>query len=162
MSRERNLTPSVLGRGSVDASDIIEIHQLLGLYGHIVDAKEWDRFAELFVADAVLDYTGVRAPTVVHGVGEISGYFRDANHPSAHHVTNIVVTDVDGAVRVKSKFFAPYTRSTHDPLRWFGGDYDDVVVRTPGGWRFQRRVCTGRWQFTPGEQEELPEHRRTW
>jgi hypothetical protein len=48
----------VLGRGSVDASDIIEIHQLLGLYGH--------------------------------------------------------------------------------------------------------RVCTGRWQFTPGEQQELPEHRRTW
>ena len=65
-------------------------------------------------------------------------------------------------VRVKSKFFAPYTRSTHEPLRWFGGDYDDVVVRTPTGWRFRRRVCTGRWQFTPGEQEELPEPRRTW
>jgi 3-phenylpropionate/cinnamic acid dioxygenase small subunit len=162
MSRERNLTPSVLGRGSVDASDIIEIHQLLGLYGHLVDAKEWDRFAEVFEADAVLDYTGVRAPRVFSGLEEIRQYFRDANHPSAHHVTNIVVSEVAGEVRVKSKFLAPYTRATHDPLRWFGGDYDDVVVRTPAGWRFRRRVCTGRWQFTPGEQEELPEHRRTW
>ena len=48
----------------MDASDIIEIHQLLGLYGHVVDAAEWDRFDELFDADAVLDYTGVRAPRV--------------------------------------------------------------------------------------------------
>ena len=53
----------------MDASDIIEIHQLLGLYGHIVDAEEWDRFAELFEADAVLDYTGVRAPRVFYGRG---------------------------------------------------------------------------------------------
>jgi 3-phenylpropionate/cinnamic acid dioxygenase small subunit len=162
MSRERNLTQSLVGRGSVDASDIIEIHQLLGLYGHVVDAKDWDRFTELFEADAVLDYTGVRAPRVFHGLNEIAGYFRDANHPSAHHVTNIVVFQDGGEVRVKSKFFAPYTRTVHDPRRWFGGDYDDVVVRTADGWRFRRRVCTGRWQFTPGEQEELPEHRRTW
>ena len=46
----------------MDAADIIEIHQLLGRYGHIVDAAEWDRFDELFDADAELDYTGVRAP----------------------------------------------------------------------------------------------------
>ena len=75
----------------VDAGDIIEIHQLLGLYGHVVDAGEWDRFDELFAADAELDYTAVRAPRVFHGVDEIREYFRGANHPSAHHVTNIVV-----------------------------------------------------------------------
>ena len=146
----------------MDATDIIEVHQLLGLYGHIVDAGEWDRFDELFVADAVLDYSAVRAPRVFHGVAEIREYFREANHPSAHHVTNIVVIDGGGEVGVKSKFFAPYTRSTHDPLRWYGGDYDDVVVRTPDGWRFRRRVCSARWQFTPGDHQDLPEHRRTW
>jgi hypothetical protein len=57
------------------------------------------------------------------------------------------------------------TRERHDPLRWYGGDDDDVVVRTPDGWRFLHRVCTGRWQLTPGdqaEQEQLPEHRRTF
>ncbi len=97
-----------------------------------------------------------------HGLEEIREYFREANHPSAHHVTNIVVIEGGGEVRVMSKFLAPYTRATHDPPRWFGGDYDDVVVRTPEGWRFRRRVCTARWQFTPGEQEELAECRRTW
>jgi 3-phenylpropionate/cinnamic acid dioxygenase small subunit len=146
----------------VDPADVIEIHQLLGLYGHVVDAGEWERFEELFEADAELDYTGVRAPQVFRRVDEIRDYFAGANHPSAHHVTNIVVFERDGEVRVKSKFVAPYTRGTHDPVRLYGGDYDDVVVRTPDGWRFRRRVCTRRWQLTPGDQERLPEHRRTW
>jgi 3-phenylpropionate/cinnamic acid dioxygenase small subunit len=146
----------------MNATDIIEIHQLLGLYGHIVDAGEWDRFTELFEDDAVLDYTGVRAPRVFVGVAQIADYFRDANHPSAHHVTNIVVFERDGEVAVHSKFFAPYTRATHDPRRWYGGDYEDVVVRTDAGWRFRRRVCRSRWQFTPGPQDELTEHRRTF
>ena len=146
----------------MQTTDIIEIHQLLGLYGHMVDAQEWDRFDELFTHDAVLDYTGVRAPRILRGVDEIRDYFRAANHPSAHHVTNIVVIEVDGEVRVHSKFLAPYTRASHTPPRWYGGDYHDVVVFTSQGWRFRQRCCTRRWQFTPGEQDELPTHRRTW
>ena len=81
----------------MDASDVIQVHQLLGLYGHIVDAAEWDRFDELFVHDAVLDFTGVRAPRVFEGIEDIREYFRQSNHPSAHHVTNIVVFEDDGS-----------------------------------------------------------------
>src|SRR5829696_3641476 len=146
----------------MDAADIIQIHQLLGLYGHIVDAADWERFDELFEPDAELDYTGVRAPEVLHGIEAIREFFRTANHPSAHHVTNIVVLEVEGEVRVHSKFFAPYTRPSRDPLRWYGGDYHDVVVRGDGGWRFQRRACRARWLLTPGDGEDLPEYRRTW
>jgi len=151
----------------MDAADIIQIHQLLGLYGHVVDAAEWDRFDELFEPDAELDYTGVRVPEVLHGIEEIRQFFRTANHPSSHHVTNIVVLEDEEAAggreaRVHSKFFAPYTRPAHDPLRWYGGDYHDVVVRRDGGWRFQRRTCTARWLFTPGDGEGVPAHRRTW
>jgi len=146
---------------TLDALDIIHVHQLLALYGHIVDGQHWDRFEELFTNDAVLDYTAVRAPKVFHGVEEIRTYFREANHPSAHHVTNIVVSEVDGEVRVQSKFFAPYTRPAHTPHRWYGGDYDDVVVSTPAGWRFLHRTCTGRWLFTPDDGDDVPAHRRT-
>jgi len=117
----------------MDAADIVHVHQLLGLYGHIVDAGRWDRFDELFVPDAELDYTAVRAPRVFHGVDEIRGYFEAGNHPSAHHVVNIVVWEEDGE------------------------------VKTPEGWRVQRRVCTPRWQFTSGDTgQEIPEDRRTW
>jgi 3-phenylpropionate/cinnamic acid dioxygenase small subunit len=148
----------------MDALDLILIHQLLGQYGHLVDAEEWDRFDELFTDDAVLDYTGVRAPEVLHGRPAIQDFFRSANHPSAHHVTNIVVTEEEGEVRVHSKFFAPFTRPSHDPKRWYGGDYHDVVVRTDDGWRFARRACAARWLLTPelADDAGLPEHRRTW
>jgi hypothetical protein len=147
----------------MDPADIIQVHQLLGLYGHIVDAGRWDRFGELFTDDAVLDYTAVRAPQVCRGIDEIRGYFEGGNHPSAHHVVNIVVWEEGGEVRAHSKFLAPFTRPTHLPLRWYGGDYEDVVVPTPMGWRFQRRVCTPRWQFTSADPgQDVPEYRRTW
>jgi hypothetical protein len=79
-------------------------------------------------------------------------------------VTNIVVSERGGRVRVHSKFLAPYTRPSHDPRRWYGGDYEDVVVRTPDGWRFARRACTARWLLTPelAGGDAIPEHRRTW
>jgi hypothetical protein len=64
-------------------------------------------------------------------------------------------------VRATSKFLAPYTRDTHQPRRWYGGDYDDVLESGPAGWRFRSRSCTARWQFTT-DPEPVPEHRRTW
>lgn len=146
----------------MESSDIIEIHQLLGRYGHAIDARDWDAFRELFVPDAVLDYTAVRAPEVLRGIEAIVGWFRDANHPSAHHVTNIVVREQAGVVRVHSKWFAPYTQASHVPVRWAGGDYHDVVLPAEGGWRFAEKVCVGRWQFTPEGQGDVASHRRTY
>ena len=146
----------------MDTSDVVLINQLLAHYGHIVDAEEWARFDELFVDDAELDYRGVNVPEVLRGLEAIKSFFRGANHPSAHYCTNVYVyRDDNGLTRVKSKFVAPYTRPRHQPHRWYGGDYDDVVVRSGRGWRFRSRTCTARWQFTtdPGP---VPEHRRTW
>ena len=135
----------------MEPTDIVMIHQLLGLYGHILDARAWERLGELFTENAVLDYTGVHAARVYEGISEIRVYFERANHPSAHHVTNIFVEELDGEIRVKSKFFVPFTRPSHEVHRWYGGDYDDVVVRTPQGWRFRQKICTERWQFTHSE-----------
>jgi 3-phenylpropionate/cinnamic acid dioxygenase small subunit len=148
----------------LEAMDVIRIHQLLGAYGHTIDDRDWDSFAALFEPDAVLDYTAVRAPVVCHGIDEILHYFRGANHPSAHHVTNIVVderTAATGRVAVRSKFFAPFTRPTHSPRRWFGGEYRDVVVRNGGTWTFAEKTCLGGWILTPGIDDDVPAHRRT-
>jgi 3-phenylpropionate/cinnamic acid dioxygenase small subunit len=150
---------------AVTALDLVLIHQLLGEYGHCTDERDWVRFAELFTADAVMDYTAVHAPSVLHGIDEILGYFHAANHPSAHHVTNIVVRGSDdGTVTVHSKFLAPFTRSSHRPQRWYGGDYRDTVVFADGAWRFASKTCTPRWQFTaaPWDDSAIGEARRTF
>jgi 3-phenylpropionate/cinnamic acid dioxygenase small subunit len=153
-------------RSAVDALDLVLIHQLLGEYGHALDATDWVRFAELFTDDAVLDYTAVRAPAPCRGIAEILAYFQSGNRPAAHHVTNIVVVKSDGdAAEVHSKFLAPFTRETHVPHRWYGGDYYDTVVRDrAGSWRFAKKVCTQRWQFTaaPFDDAGIAEHRRSF
>ena len=145
----------------MDAYDIVMINQLLSSYVHLVDSQAWDRFDELFVADAELDYRLVNVPQVLRGLDAITAFFRAANHPSAHHCVNVYVYEDAGTTRVKSKFLVPYSRERHSPHRWYGGDYDDVVVRTPTGWRFRSRTCSARWQYTT-DPEPLPEHRRSW
>ena len=154
------------GSSAIDLSDIVEIQQLLARYGHAIDDRDWTAFRALFLTDAVLDYTAVRAPEVYNGIDAIMQYFESANHPSAHHVTNIVVdpaAPIDGrrAAVVRSKWFAPYTRASHEPKRWAGGTYLDTVVHTSEGWRFIRKVCLPGWQFTPEGQGDIAEHRRT-
>src|SRR6476619_893252 len=97
----------------LDTAMIVHLNQLLNQYGHIVDALEWDRFDELFLPDATLDYRPVGASDLFVGVEAIKEYFRHANHPSAHHVVNIFVYEHDQEIRVKSKFFVPFTRASH-------------------------------------------------
>jgi 3-phenylpropionate/cinnamic acid dioxygenase small subunit len=149
----------------LEAIDMILIQQLLARYGHALDTADWDGLAALFTDDAVIDYTSARAEAVHTGTDEIVGYFRAANHPAAHHVTNIVIdveADPAGRVEVTSKFIAPFTRARNVPIRFFGGDYRDEVVKTPDGWKFAAKTCRGRWQYTPDPDDDTPEYRRTY
>jgi 3-phenylpropionate/cinnamic acid dioxygenase small subunit len=151
----------------LDATDLILIHQLLGRYGHTIDQRDWDAFEKLFVADATIDYIGGTGRTVRDGRQAVVAWFRqgDADHPPAHHVTNIVVddsADPDGPVSVHSKFIAPFTREQHVPKRLYGGDYHDVVVRTSEGWRFSHKHCIPRWNLAVQIDHDVPEHRRTY
>ena len=142
------------------AADIIDIHQLLALYGHFLDDQEFERLREVFTPDAVVIFGGRDRPPI-EGIDAIVDFFSNAAGSSAHHVSNIVVLADGDTVRVRSKLFVPYTRPEHDVHRWYGGTYDDEVVRGDGGWRIRRRTVTGRWQLTTVDGP-VPEHRRTF
>jgi len=88
-----------------DTGDTLAIHELLALYGHIIDERQWQRVGELFTASAVYDMSEFGLG-VVHGAAAIRAQWSrpDATHPLAHHATDIVVSeDRDGTVRVLSK-----------------------------------------------------------
>jgi 3-phenylpropionate/cinnamic acid dioxygenase small subunit len=149
----------------MDALDLIEIHQLLAEYGHAIDAKDWDRFSGLFETDAEMDYRSPRNPNIFNGVVEFVEHLKTGNHPPAHHVTNIFAFERDGAVHVHSKFLVPYSRPTHDPHRWYGGDYFDTVAKSADGrWRFSSRRCVPNWQLTnaPYDDANIDEQRRSF
>ena len=80
----------------------------------------------------------------------------------------IILSSDDGNIMAVAESFGlevPFTRPAHSLHRWYGGDYHDTVVRGDDGtWRFTRKMCTPRWQFTapPFDDTEVAEHRRTF
>lgn len=118
----------------MNVEDRLAIHELLALHGHLVDAGEFDRLGELLTPDAV--YAGIEGFEALTAASRQLG---DRN-PVGHHVTNIVVSeDPDGTVRAKSKGIGLYADGTAGSVV-----YDDVLRRTPDGWRIAERVISPR------------------
>lgn len=87
---------------------------------------------------------GVAGAVSAYGMGVVKGLealvalfaARPGAQPIGHHVTNVVVTDHDdGTVRVRSKGLSVMANGTAGTVI-----YDDVVVRTTGGWRISHRT----------------------
>ena len=121
-----------------DTADILAIHELLALYGHIIDERHWDRVGELFTATAVYDMREFGLG-VVHGAQAIGEQWSrpEAMHPLSHHATNIIVSeDADGTVRALSKGLGVGPRGRVGSVV-----YRDILERTPQGWRFASRIA---------------------
>jgi SnoaL-like domain len=122
----------------LDARDTLAIHELLALYGHIIDERQWARAEELFTPRTVYDMREFGLG-VVQGTAAIRGLWSRPNaaHPLAHHATNILVSvDPDGTVRVLSKGLGVGPNGRVGSVV-----YRDVVERTPQGWRFASRTA---------------------
>jgi 3-phenylpropionate/cinnamic acid dioxygenase small subunit len=120
----------------MDPADVVAIHQLYGLYGHVMDDRDWSRLPDLFTEDCVFDATALGVP-VMAGWDAIAVSTESAPMaPLAHHITNVYVAGIDGdSARVRAKAIGTYSRG-----RAFSGDYDDTLVRVDGGWRIRHRL----------------------
>jgi SnoaL-like domain len=123
----------------LDTHDIVAIQQLMSHYGHLVDAKQWPRLDEIFADEGVFDVTAHQAGRH-EGLPAVIAFFERASHPPAHHSTNLYVYEEAGETRSLSKYAVP-----SEGGRMFGGDYEDVLIRTTNGWRIKERVVTARW-----------------
>ena len=132
--------------------DRLDIAQLLNLYGHIIDLREWGRMDELFVEDMIFDSTDLGNERI-HGRDNLLERWTSARarHPLAHHATNILIwQDPDGTVRTQSKGIGVGFKGRVGTLTYY-----DVVRRTPAGWRIAERVAKMmRPQPRPGEAAE--------
>jgi len=122
----------------VDLADILAIHQLLAVYGHAVDDRDWDAFEALFLPDAMYDTSSFGAPVFTTAAALRRDWeARDADHPLAHHTTNIVVTpDGKDRARVRSKGMGVGHKHRVGSVT-----YEDVVVKVDGAWKFASRVA---------------------
>ncbi len=116
----------------VVVEDFIGLHQLVALYAHVVDAREWHRVDELFASDGVFDMSALGTAPVI-GPHAIAALWAGQTHPSAHHNTNMVVTVTDDGWTLLTKGF------------WPDGQvgsviYRDVVRLGEAGYRFASRI----------------------
>jgi SnoaL-like domain len=126
---------------SLSQQDIHDIQQLVNLYGHIIDEREFSRVHELFADEVEYDVSdfgsGIhRGPAAIVRLWSEPG----AKHPLAHHATNVVITtDPDGTVRVIFKGIGVRASGAVGTVV-----YRDIVTKTPSGWRISQRIATRR------------------
>lgn len=122
----------------LDVKDIIEIQQLEAFCHHAVDHTDQSLLPRVFTEDAVFDASLCNGP-VFEGLEAIMGFFALGKppHPASHHMTNCFVYEEAGEVRVKSKWMVPDRESG----RMWGGENNDIVVKTNDGWRIKRRAA---------------------
>lgn len=123
----------------LDVADRLAIHELLALYGHLIDDRRWDELDRVFTADAVYDASDFDMPVTRSLAALVAEWTSESGmrrHPVAHHATNIVVEeDPVGTVRVWSKGLGVGPGGRVGSVT-----YRDVAVRTDDGWRLASRT----------------------
>ena len=117
------------------------IERLLFDYAYFLDMNMPDEMAGLFVDDCVVSYApnfgaeGIEAyKQTLDGIGT---FFT----ATSHHVSNVCIDfEADDRAKVRAVVLAihRYTRERPDGLLY--GQYDDVVVKVDGGWKFKVRT----------------------
>jgi hypothetical protein len=116
--------------------DVTEINQVMGLYAHVIDGKQWHRLDELYTDDGVFDLTGLLGTEVrFEGIDAIKGFLTSMPMPLAHIATNAYVFEEGGEVRSRAKWFMPTDEGTIS-----GGVYRDRWTKTDRGWRLSERL----------------------
>lgn len=123
-------------------ADRFAIHELLGLYGHIIDAAEWHRLDELFADDILFDASAFDGADVTNGLHALHSYWSapDTPHPFAHHATNIVITSLTAdRAEVLSKGIGVGRKGRVGSVT-----YQDILRKEPAGWRIAQRIARPR------------------
>ena len=124
----------------LSVEDQLAIHQLISLYGHIIDEREFSRSHELFTQDVRYDVNDFEAGVHVSIDAIVALWQVSDRHPLAHHATNVVITqEMDGTTRVVSKGIGVLPNGKVGSVV-----YKDIVVKTPQGWRIKDRIALRR------------------
>jgi len=126
---------------ALTVDDRLAIYELLSLHGHLMDAGEFDQLDKLFTEDFVYDLEALGSECLegVEALIEAARALGD-NNPLGHHVTNPVVTSEElDLATVRSKGIGVLTDGTSGTVV-----YEDLVRRTPAGWRIARRTVIPR------------------
>ena len=121
----------------LSTQDYIEIQQLYARYNHLIDSGDAEGWANTFTPDGVFNNASRGHDALVQFVRD----WRDRRNGKnlRHWNSNLVVTPTaDGAAGSIYMFLLDVAKQPPQPTAAYL--YDDVLVRTPAGWRFKSRT----------------------
>ena len=122
--------------GELSTTDRLAIHELIALYGHLIDERQFTQLSRIFTDDAVFDLGGYDG-SCYRGLPAIQAMMlASREHPLAHHATNVVVQTQAGNATVISKGIGVGANGRVGSVT-----YRDRLALTPQGWRIQQRNC---------------------
>lgn len=133
--------------------DIEALKTLKARYCHLVDARQWEELAQLFVEDAVCDYGFFGTFTGRKNI--IEGFFKGAVSAASSFMVHMVhnpVIEVNGD-RATAKWYLT-AQTTHKPSGqavWAMGIYDDCFLRGDVGWQISSLTFEFKY-FTPYDE----------
>lgn len=133
---------------NLTAHDVADIHGLLAKYCWAFDTGDGDAYADNFTPDGTMEGQGHK----FQGPDELAA-FAAKSFPSTlatqHWNGNILLDATDDGVVGRCYMFGVVQKDGQLSVGVIGY-YDDLIVRTDAGWRFQRRRFS-RWNADKGQ-----------
>jgi 3-phenylpropionate/cinnamic acid dioxygenase small subunit len=125
----------------VDA-DKEQIAEVLVRYATGIDSKDWPLFRSCWTDEIDVDYQQLGRFTSADALTEVMTRLHEDMGPTYHRLSNFVIA-VDGdRATARSYVHAVLMLQPDDSTNWVDalGHYDDIFVRTQGGWRIRERL----------------------
>ena len=122
--------------GRLTAEDHIEVQQLYVRYAHTLDLGDAEGWADTFTPDGVFANSKGRAELITFAKG-----FYDGGGAARHWNSQVLITPT--AEGADGSCYLLLVDTGVQPVGiTVSGIYQDKIVKTPAGWRFQERVAT--------------------
>ena len=139
--------------GELTVQDYTEIQQLYARYNHAIDSLDAEGLAALFTSDgSVSFYKGFGHDALVDMVNKGSAYENGVSYlnpqtgkratSKRHWNSGLVITGTPEGAK-GAVYLLAVNVGVRPPVLMSASQYDDTLVKTPQGWRFQRRQVNG-------------------
>jgi uncharacterized protein (TIGR02246 family) len=125
------------------ATDYTEIQQLYAHYAFAYDSGAVDDFVRMFTPDGVFVITDGETYKGAERLAALARGTGSKNRFTLNHFTTNIAIDPSPA-GAKGKAYLAVIQVKKGGERWVRstGVYEDMLVRTPEGWRFKTRLYT--------------------
>lgn len=144
----------------MQAREIAAVVNVINLYPLAIDTQQWGLLDRVFTVDVSTDFGGPATFKGLHAIKQafaaIHEPFRSTLHVTTNHQVNVSGDAATCLSYVHGRFIRdlPQGGNMFESTGW----YDDVLVRTDGGWRIRQRSCrTVWWGGNPAVLQTTPD-----